>query len=335
MNSWHSFSPNGRWLVFSSKSRSPYTQMFLTHIDEEGNDSPAILIENSTAANRAVNIPEFVNIPPDGLLKIDVPATEFYRVFDVAWEMARKGRYRESIVEWKKALALSPDEANVHMNLGVALARLGRPAEAIAEYRKALELTPGVAEILLRLGKALADVGKLDEAIASYRQVLDSKGASRSAADDGEAWNLTGEALSAKGEVEEALKCFARATELNPGFAPSLYNKAVTLARLNRFAEAQQAVDAALQADARMALAHALLGGLLARKRRLPEAAREYQIALELSPEYSRAHLDLATVLAAQGDMAGAIAHLREAARGADPVVAQTANQALSRLGQK
>ena len=22
MNSWHSFSPNGRWLVFSSKSRS-------------------------------------------------------------------------------------------------------------------------------------------------------------------------------------------------------------------------------------------------------------------------------------------------------------------------
>ena len=67
MNSWHSFSPNGRWMVFSSKSRSPYTQMFLTHIDEKGNDSPAILIENSTAANRAVNIPEFVNIPQDGL----------------------------------------------------------------------------------------------------------------------------------------------------------------------------------------------------------------------------------------------------------------------------
>ena len=64
MNSWHSFSPNGRWLVFSSKSRSPYTQMFLTHLDEEGRDSPAILIENATAANRAVNIPEFVNIPP-------------------------------------------------------------------------------------------------------------------------------------------------------------------------------------------------------------------------------------------------------------------------------
>jgi Tol biopolymer transport system component len=67
MNSWHNFSPNGRWMVFSSKSRSPCTQMFLTHVDEAGNDSPAILIENATDANRAVNIPEFVNIPADGL----------------------------------------------------------------------------------------------------------------------------------------------------------------------------------------------------------------------------------------------------------------------------
>ncbi len=74
MNSWHSFSPNGRWLVFSSKARSPYTQMYLTHIDADGNDSPAILIDNATAANRAVNIPEFVNIPADGIddIKVDV-----------------------------------------------------------------------------------------------------------------------------------------------------------------------------------------------------------------------------------------------------------------------
>jgi hypothetical protein len=72
MNSWHSFSPNGHWLVFSSKARSAYTQMYLTHLDANGNDSPAILIDNSTAANRAVNIPEFVNIDPDGIEDIQV-----------------------------------------------------------------------------------------------------------------------------------------------------------------------------------------------------------------------------------------------------------------------
>jgi hypothetical protein len=72
MNSWHSWSPNGRWLVFSSKARSPYTQMYLTHIDEDGNSSPPILIDNTTASNRAVNIPEFVNINPDGIEDIQV-----------------------------------------------------------------------------------------------------------------------------------------------------------------------------------------------------------------------------------------------------------------------
>ena len=75
MNSWHSWSPNGRWLVFSSKSRGPYTRMYLTHVDENGNDSPAIYIDNPTAANRAVNLPEFVNIPPTGLVKIDTPGS--------------------------------------------------------------------------------------------------------------------------------------------------------------------------------------------------------------------------------------------------------------------
>jgi hypothetical protein len=72
MNSWHSFSPNGRWMVFSSKARSRYTQMYLTHIDAGGNDSPAILIDNATASNRAVNIPEFVNIASDGIEDIQV-----------------------------------------------------------------------------------------------------------------------------------------------------------------------------------------------------------------------------------------------------------------------
>jgi hypothetical protein len=82
MNSWHSFSPNGRWLVFSSKARSPYTQMYLTHIDANGNDSPAILIDNTTAANRAVNIPEFANIAGDGIDDIQVRVADSLTVAD-------------------------------------------------------------------------------------------------------------------------------------------------------------------------------------------------------------------------------------------------------------
>ena len=142
MNSWHSFSPNGRWLVFSSKSRSPYTQMYLTHIDEQGNDSPAILIDKATAANRAVNIPEFVNIPPDGLMKIDVPAAESYRLFDIASDLTAKGRLEEAIAVWKKVLEMDPSNAQAQSNLGVALLWQGKVAEGMTHMQKAMEIDP-------------------------------------------------------------------------------------------------------------------------------------------------------------------------------------------------
>ncbi len=154
MNSWHSFSPNGRWLVFSSKSRTPYTQMFLTHIDAEGNDSPAILIDNSTAANRAVNIPEFVNIPPDGMMKIDVPAAESYRLFDVASDLTAKGQLEAAIAAWKKVLELDPRNAKAHNNLGNALMWQGNLAEGTAQLQKAREIDPEFNEVQSDFGIA-------------------------------------------------------------------------------------------------------------------------------------------------------------------------------------
>ncbi len=150
--------------------------MFLTHIDPTGQDSPAILVENATAANRAVNIPEFVNIPPGGLLKIDAPATEFYRVFDLATELAGKGQYNEAISEWKKALELSPEDAKVHNNFGAALAKQGRIDEAIPHFEKALAANPNSAQLHYNLGRSLATKGKLDEAIPHFEQAVKLSG---------------------------------------------------------------------------------------------------------------------------------------------------------------
>jgi Tfp pilus assembly protein PilF len=102
---------------------------------------------------------------------------------------------------------------------------------------------------------------------------------------------------------------------------------------LNRFEEAQQPAEAAVKADPNHAEAHELLGTLFAGKRQLAEAAREYRRAIELRPDFGQAHLDLARVLNAQGDRAGAVQHLREAAKDRDAGVAQQAAQALRQIG--
>ena len=173
MNSWHSFSPNGRWLVFSSKSRSPYTQMFLTHLDEEGDDSPAILIDNSTAANRAVNLPEFVNIPPDSLMKIDVPAAESYRLFDIASDLTAKGQLEAGIAGWKKVLELDPGNAKACNNLGGALVLQGNLAGGMTYLQKAMEIDPDYSEPQSNFGIALLQQKKFDEALPYLQRSLE------------------------------------------------------------------------------------------------------------------------------------------------------------------
>ncbi len=243
MNSWHSFSPNGRWLVFSSKSRSPYTQMFLTHIDEAGNDSPAILIEGSTAANRAVNIPEFVNIPADSVMKIDTPAAEYAKHVDLAVESMRQRKFEDAVGQFNQALVLSPTESWVHNNLGVALMELGKLDEALFHYRKAVELTPQFAE----------------------------------------AHNNIGEALARKGATSEALAQFTKAVELDPAHALAQRNLGGALARSGRTREAIVHLQKAVEGDPQHPDSRRDLGHALAESGSLREAAVQLEAAVELS----------------------------------------------------
>jgi len=292
MNSWHSFSPNGRWMVFSSKSRSPYTQMFLTHLDEEGRDSPAILIPDATAANRAVNIPEFVNIPPDGLLKIDVPAAEMYRLLDVGKELAEKGSTDAAIDSFRKALTIDPHFDKVHYELGVVLARCGRLDEAIEHYQEVLKVNPRDAPSHNNLGIILASRGMLDEAIVHYRASLESDPTRA-----GYEGNLA-VALDLRGERDEAMPHYRKAVELGGGDAAH-YNLARALAHLGRFDEAVVEFQAALAGNPGWAEAHNGLGDALFSAGRIDEAIKHFERAVELKPDYPRARSNLAKARAA------------------------------------
>lgn len=172
MNSWHSFSPNGHWLVFSSKSRSPYTQMFLTHIDAQGNDSPPIYIDNSTAANRAVNIPEFVKIPPDGIENIEVPASDLYRAIDEAMDSQGKGDLATALAKWQRALELDPSDARANNGMGIALGMSGKSREAIPYFQKAVQTQSDFFEAYYNLGVIFTREKRANEAIDAWQNVV-------------------------------------------------------------------------------------------------------------------------------------------------------------------
>lgn len=98
MNSWHSWSPNSKWLVFSSKSRGPYTQLYLTHIDENGIDSPPVFLENLAFSSKAANIPEFFNSKVSGLSKMvdNFSGNAMYYTRLAATSVAEK-RYKDAL----------------------------------------------------------------------------------------------------------------------------------------------------------------------------------------------------------------------------------------------
>jgi tetratricopeptide (TPR) repeat protein len=281
MNSWHSFSPNGRWLVFSSKSRSPYTQMYLTHIDADGNDSPPILIDNATAANRAVNIPEFVNVAADGLRQIGGPVLDYYRLYNDAAYLQRRGRYQESAAEWKKVLELDSDDEQAHRNLGTVLLMTGQREESGVHFRKASEL-------------------KLRAAVEA--DPSSARG-----------FNDLGVVLMQTGRVEEAVAQFEKAAALNADFAAARSNLGAALVRLGRLDEAFRELRKALELDARYAPAHYNLGLVLSRRDDAEGAIREWRSALELDPKYAEAHHSLGDALYAQGRTAEALARWRDA----------------------
>jgi tetratricopeptide (TPR) repeat protein len=300
MNSWHSFSPNGRWMVFSSKSRSPYTQMYLTHIDADGNDSSPILIENATAANRAVNIPEFVNIAPDGLRQIGGPVVDYYRLFNSAAYLQRTRRYEESAAKWRQVLELSPEDEAAHRNLATVLLMTGRREESAAHFQKAAEL--------------------------KLRAALEADPTSA------RGFNDLGVLLVQTGRAEEAMTQFRKAAELKPDFAAALANLGDSLARLGRLDEAVVALRNALASDAAYAPAHYNLGLVFSRQEDAEGAIREWWSALGLDPKYAAAHARLGDALHAKGQTAEALAQWREAIQ-LQPNDAESLRQAAWALG--
>jgi tetratricopeptide (TPR) repeat protein len=83
------------------------------------------------------------------------------------------GHEADALAEERIALAIKPDSALVHFQLGNALHKLGRLDEAIVEYRASVAIDPDVPEVHYELAYALAQIpGRVPEAIAVCRKML-------------------------------------------------------------------------------------------------------------------------------------------------------------------
>lgn len=144
MNSWHAWSPNSKWMVFSSKGMSAYTDMFLTHIDEKGNSSIPVLIEKARVEGRAANYPEFLNVDPDytfSMIYNYVNMDHIHRAVLAKDTLLAKSLYQQFIDQGQYSLA---DE---YIFLGNFNFEMGDYKEAERFYLMAREKEPQSSQI--------------------------------------------------------------------------------------------------------------------------------------------------------------------------------------------
>jgi tetratricopeptide (TPR) repeat protein len=288
MNSWHTFSPNGRWMAFSSKSNTPYTQLFLTHIDEEGNDSPAILVPNATASNRAVNIPEFVNIDYDDLHSISVPSVEYHRLILEGGKLYLEKKFDEAVAVYLRALDIEPDSVMINYNLGSCMASQEKFDEAMAYYERCLEIVPRHTDALFLMAEILRKQGKPVEAATLYRKVAiyaphQARGP----------MNLA-PMLAKRGRHGEAATWWRKALAIEPGNPLAMMGLGDALAGQDKFDEAIDQYQNALAISPRLLPLLNATGIALAKQGRTDEAVEMFERALRINPndEMSRYNLD-------------------------------------------
>jgi tetratricopeptide (TPR) repeat protein len=192
----------------------------------------------------------------------------------------------------QRALAMQPDNAQVHRDLGNVLLQKGRVDLAIAHCRRAIELEPNDPQALNNYGLALLGQGDLTNALSQF-----SKAVSLRPDDAGIRFNL-GDALFQSGQTAAAVAQFEKAVEIQPAFADAHYHLAVALSRVGRVGQSVSHLQQTISLRPDFADAHNSMGTLYLQAGRWAEAVAQYQTAVNLQPANAFALNNLAWVLA-------------------------------------
>jgi len=139
---------------------------------------------------------------------------------NLGYSLLQAGRVKEAYAHFQRALEINPKYAEAHNNLGNCLLHAGRVNEAIVHFQRALEINPNYAEAQNNLANSLFQAGRVKEAITYLQKALEIQPAFAEAH-----YNL-GYVFYQEGQVNEAIVHYRKAIELQPQFTLALANLA-------------------------------------------------------------------------------------------------------------
>ena len=204
-----------------------------------------------------------------------------------AAELLKAGRPADAIAPLRQAAMLQPSNAIIQHDLGLACLESDRIPEAVEALQQAVGSDPSYCDAYFRLGIALEKQGDVRQAIVAYDRATELQPFLA------EAWFRAGALVHILGHREEAIGCFRRAAATGGNTSFGRLGKARALLTEDRNAEAEKVLRKTLSLDPANAMAHDLLGGLLAELGRFEEARECFERAIAIAPLLAGSYYDL------------------------------------------
>jgi tetratricopeptide (TPR) repeat protein len=224
--------------------------------------------------------------------------------FSAAQKAQRDKDYATAEREYQAVLALVPDFAEVHMNLGLLYQLQDRPSEAMVELRRALKIKPTLAGANFFLGVDYCKLGEGTKAISYLKAALHAE------PNRPDIWFWLATAQEISGQLQAEVATLHRALELQPNDADLLYLLGSTYERLGKkeVAHLEKVAPGASRSEQ-------LLGESYAASNEWPTAVIHFKNALAASPERVGLHAELGEVLLRAGKVNPAIREFDEELR--------------------
>jgi len=179
----------------------------------------------------------------------------------------------------ERVVALAPDWAEPHNDLGTALARLGRHEEALTAFARATALKPDFAAAYNNCGNTLVTLERTRDAIAMFERAIAHRPGYATAE-----FNLAN-ALAERERHEDAAVHFEKALAARPDWMEALCGAAHSLHMSNRSAEALGFYERACQLDPNRSEAWHGVGVVTQTLGMLEKSRAAFERALEIDPE--------------------------------------------------
>jgi len=205
----------------------------------------------------------------------------------LATELLTAGRPADAIAPLSEAALLEPSNPVIQHDLGLACLEADRIPDAIAAFEQAVASDPRCSDAYFRLGIALEKQGDMGGAIVAYDRATELQPYLT------EAWFRAGALVYTLGHRDEAIGCFRRAAATGGKTSFGRLGKARALLTEERNLEAEKVLRKTLALDPTDAMAHDLLGNLLAEFGRFEEARECFERAIALAPLLAGSYYDL------------------------------------------